>query len=483
MAQSIFKMNRTTGKIESVENSINKQAKTESLTELLKQTRDKLARAINYYNQMLIDYEETVPKSEFDVLASKYKKTQMDYNRLNAKLIKLKDDLAELKLLNSNVNVQCDDLNQQVEVMRNSSTPRPDWSRCARFVDGGFDRWKTISKGLSSDALLDVLLGELHGQLTETSKDPFGFDDQVTRMVKNRYLNRRELTLALNEIWKAKISHDLANKQRGILERDRMDEFCLAYFNKKFNCKYLAFEWFYNIRSACLRFPDHPAVAYMTGVLDGRLDEEIYHYFYSQIGRLFQALKSAAIDEKNATLHISSKRNSIMTSKSVSISNYTTKSKPKKKPTEKSPNDIITKEAFRVILAQVFPVKSQVHVDELVRAAEIDISEKLLIHKNTNHIEFELLFMETDDGSFGTFLNTLKDQMDCEKSKLIDAIVDKLKGVDIVCLDNFVSAVMDIACEMSEAKIEAFSKWIFQSTNMLDFAEFVVRMKNAAIYR
>lgn len=43
------------------------------------------------------------------------------------------------------------------------SFTRPDWSRCADYVEGGEERWSELSKGLSSEELMEVLLAELAG--------------------------------------------------------------------------------------------------------------------------------------------------------------------------------------------------------------------------------------------------------------------------------------------------------------------------------
>ena len=40
---------------------------------------------------------------------------------------------------------------------------RPDWSRCAEFIDGGSEKWIEISEGRSSDELVDVLCAQIAG--------------------------------------------------------------------------------------------------------------------------------------------------------------------------------------------------------------------------------------------------------------------------------------------------------------------------------
>ena len=41
---------------------------------------------------------------------------------------------------------------------------RPHWEKCAPYVEGGADRWNTLSQDRSSDELVDVLLAEMTGQ-------------------------------------------------------------------------------------------------------------------------------------------------------------------------------------------------------------------------------------------------------------------------------------------------------------------------------
>ena len=41
---------------------------------------------------------------------------------------------------------------------------RPQWEKCAQYVEGGADRWNELSQDRSSDELVDVLLAEMTGQ-------------------------------------------------------------------------------------------------------------------------------------------------------------------------------------------------------------------------------------------------------------------------------------------------------------------------------
>ena len=53
-----------------------------------------------------------------------------------------------------------------------STSQRPDWYCCAEYVDGGEERWTELSKGRSSEELMEVLLAELAGvDLSEITRD------------------------------------------------------------------------------------------------------------------------------------------------------------------------------------------------------------------------------------------------------------------------------------------------------------------------
>jgi len=40
---------------------------------------------------------------------------------------------------------------------------RPDWERCAEYIEGGTDKWCGLAEGKSSDQLVDILLAQIAG--------------------------------------------------------------------------------------------------------------------------------------------------------------------------------------------------------------------------------------------------------------------------------------------------------------------------------
>lgn len=49
---------------------------------------------------------------------------------------------------------------------------RPDWARCAEYIEGGADKWEGLAEGKSSDQMVDVLLAQIAGiDVSEITKE------------------------------------------------------------------------------------------------------------------------------------------------------------------------------------------------------------------------------------------------------------------------------------------------------------------------
>ena len=51
---------------------------------------------------------------------------------------------------------------------------RPDWDKCAKYVEGGVDRWKELAHDQSSNDMVDILLAEMTGQALVMIKNGVG---------------------------------------------------------------------------------------------------------------------------------------------------------------------------------------------------------------------------------------------------------------------------------------------------------------------
>lgn len=68
-----------------------------------------------------------------------------------------------MKSINKQMEAKLSEALGEWELMKATSTPRPDWDKCGMVIDGGNDRWKVLSSGKSSNQLVEILLNELVG--------------------------------------------------------------------------------------------------------------------------------------------------------------------------------------------------------------------------------------------------------------------------------------------------------------------------------
>jgi chromosome segregation ATPase len=104
---------------------------------ILEELREELTQQIKKYNQILIDYENTTTRENYNKLFDKYKKLEQEYIKISLKKKELEYSLDKLLEIKNHVKTQYDKLSEQKFTLNNSSTPRPNWNRCADVIDGG----------------------------------------------------------------------------------------------------------------------------------------------------------------------------------------------------------------------------------------------------------------------------------------------------------------------------------------------------------
>ena len=119
---------------------------------------------------------------------------------------------------------QRDSLSDELTRVKRSATPRPDWERCASYIDGGNERWTALSEGRSSDRKLDILLAQIAGvDVSEITKDDMfqgqGMGESVPRYlrtegkVKHRHLTQSEANLMINGFWHHRLTSRMEDEQ------------------------------------------------------------------------------------------------------------------------------------------------------------------------------------------------------------------------------------------------------------------------------
>ena len=65
---------------------------------------------------------------------------------------------------------------------------RPDWGRCAEYIEGGADRWDGLAEGKSSDQMVDILLAQIAGvDISEITKEE-AFQGKVSTLMQHVFL-------------------------------------------------------------------------------------------------------------------------------------------------------------------------------------------------------------------------------------------------------------------------------------------------------
>lgn len=63
---------------------------------------------------------------------------------------------------------QTEELREELSQLKRSATPRPDWDRCASYME----KWEELSAGRSTDRKVDVLLATIAGvDVSEITKE------------------------------------------------------------------------------------------------------------------------------------------------------------------------------------------------------------------------------------------------------------------------------------------------------------------------
>lgn len=92
---------------------------------------------------------------------------------------------------------------------------RPEWDRCADFVEGGAEKWQELTDGRTSDEIVDVLVAQLTGKSLEDVQQAEYFEGQGTGdevpkylkfegQVRNRHLGKKETLQLIDEVWEAR---------------------------------------------------------------------------------------------------------------------------------------------------------------------------------------------------------------------------------------------------------------------------------------
>ncbi|XP_072013895.1 translin-associated factor X-interacting protein 1-like [Amphiura filiformis] len=354
----------------------------------LKKAREDLTDATQRLNEMIANYGDVVPRRDFEALQANHNKLQEEMDTLKADHGQLMEEHDTLLEVNKQVLTQRDEFYQELESLKRSATPRPEWDRCAQVLEGGEERWNVIAQEKKSDELVGILLREIMGDGVGFEWfEPRGMGEDVPVYlrfedikIRDRKLSKSDALNVIREIWMEKSKME-SEREEPSSNPEAMDTFVLRYMRQRYGDDKTVADQAYNLHDAIERFaPDDEQFALFKGVLNKELDEHIYYQQMELLAKLNDKLS-----EKDAAEGAEGK---------------------------------LTKGAFDEALREAFDVKEEDNVAALVQAAE----EELKAEGDDALLEYQLLFTEDEEGNSGPFLTKFRQQEKEEKAKYLDQI-------------------------------------------------------------
>ncbi|XP_005105955.1 translin-associated factor X-interacting protein 1 [Aplysia californica] len=411
--------------------------------------------ATHKLNEMIANYGDVIPRRDFETLEAKFKELDAKYETSQQDFKKLQAEHNALLDIQKEVTSKRDEFYIELETLKRSSTPRPDWDKCSECVQGGIVRWKEISAGKRSDELVDVLLNEIQsGGIVDTVGADY-FDGQgegpevpvylrFEGPVRNRRIGKRDTALLVRDIWREKSASD-AERTDGT--RQKMAEFLHGYLKQRFSLETLVIEWGYNLHDACQRYSHDDIIGLFWKVLNDKADEEIFH---SQL----------------LTIH------GLMTDMT-------------KLDAEQGDTGNLSRDDFQKCLTQFFPALTEETTAAMLKAVDLELEGS-----EVAEIDYKSLFTEDDEGKTGPFLDEIKKFLRVQKDLYVADIKEKLETTSSVSVDELMRAISMADPEIDNDKMQSYLAWAFKTSlegvkdaNPEDLGVIMERLENGNIAR
>ncbi|XP_071495928.1 translin-associated factor X-interacting protein 1-like [Diadema antillarum] len=380
----------------------------------LKRAREDLTDATQRLNEMIANYGDVVPRRDFEFLTADHQKLNEKYDALNEDHKQLMAEHDALLEVNQQIITQRDDFYQELENLKRTATPRPDWDRCAEVLEGGEERWSQISQGKKSDQLVTLLLKEIMGDGEGYEYfEPQGLADDVPvymryeGKLRKRKMDKVDVGILIKEIWKEKTKQ---NQERGDAPLEPMDTFLATFMRQKYPDEKSCFEWTYMMVSILEENEEDNHLALFHQIIKGDMDEEVYHQQLTNLADVMDALTKA--DE------------------------------------EEGGEGTMNKDIFEHALREFFPIKDDDSIQALVDAAIDELKPE-----DESKLQYQELFTEEEDGTVGPFISTLRAQEQAEKLQYVEEIRRELEEKEEVPWRELQMAINVVDAEIDRPHI------------------------------
>ncbi|CAF0871044.1 unnamed protein product [Didymodactylos carnosus] len=410
----------------------------------LKQTRKDLDRALTKLTKMEADYNDVVPRRDFLALEVKSKdflERIKELQERNENCVKeldiLKTQNETLKEESQRLQREKDDLSVKTQATRDEMTPRPEWSLCGEVIDGGQERWQSITNNKTSQEKLVTILNEFTGggndgddQSNVEQLPPYGEGENVpfhlrsAKPIKNRRLTRRDVAVLITEIWNER---RVSDKQNG--RTKSLSEFIYEFFRNRFGNHNSAVEMAYNLDYACKKFKHNENCQLFHSILSGQADEDIYHH----TKQLIEQLSERIMKESEGT------------------------------------KGVVSSQDLTSMLKKYLPNKPTSDISELITAAE---KEQPTADEN---IDVTKLFAVDDEDNYGEFMRALKKQLNNDKQHSVNA-------------KDLENTIRTVNSQIRPNELAHIVQWAFEAKDgsqapTLSVNDIVQRLQNSVFYR
>ncbi|XP_071785996.1 translin-associated factor X-interacting protein 1-like [Asterias amurensis] len=418
----------------------------------LRRAREDLTDATQRLTEMIANYGDVVPRRDFEGLKVEHEKLQEEMELLKKDHEILMTEHDTLLEVNKQVLTQRDEFYSELEVLKRSATPRPDWDRCAPFMEGGEERWATIAKDKSSDGKVELLLKELAGDGEGLAFfEPKGTGEDVPLYlqtdikVRNREISKGDALELIKEVWAAKNKQE-SQKEDGSV--GPMDAFLAEFLDDRFRDKKMIAEKAYNLHDALERYEDEGLCSLFYQVLKNEISEDVYNQQMEMLQKLMESFNQSS---ETVTIQSSTPPPETPQPAEEGVEPPQVEEKEEEESKETS-IQVIPRDKFEASLREVFAVKSDENIEALVAAALEDLKPE----EGAETLNYQDLFMEDEDGGARPFINLIRKQDKEERLKYVEQIKQEMGEKEEVPLPELRMAINVVDAEIDKHHMIAY---------------------------
>ncbi|XP_067905637.1 translin-associated factor X-interacting protein 1 [Heterodontus francisci] len=339
-------------------------------------------------NAMKAEYGDVIPRRDFEALDKNYNELIEKNENHQKQYFQMKQEYSTLLEVNKHTTLQRDKLSAEVELLKTELAGGLSLSQLSHHtVEADGDYFEGLGTGE------DVIVYLRHGGL-----------------IKNVNLGQEDITKLLKEIWKEKMAADLQSGTRSSLP-----EFFHNFLQKKYGDS--AMLWAYNIYYGCRNHQKDEFISLFFSILNGIVDESVYHGQIQLISHLLMELKYRDTSGKG----------------------------------------ILSKHDFSQTLKKALPNKNEKYTHELVVAATTQLGDE-------KKIRYKALFDENEEGRAGAFIALLQSQYAAEKTMYLDELINTLEDKEELTVADLKNAFQKIDPSMDPQILATYLAQGFQTT-------------------